>query len=313
MFRAVRRTSDVRVLVFLASHYALSSSVWAAAPFAPRFAVPLAVLLSVCSWLCAIIAHNTVHCPVFESRRANGVFQVFLSCAYGFPVSEYLPGHNLSHHRHLQKDADSMRTTKAPFVRLNVLNLCYFAPRIALDVFRQNRLYIAAVAKRTPKWHRQLLCEGVACWGTKAVLLALDWRRALAFVVIPQLFAVYGIITVNLFQHDGCDEDHPLNHSRNFVGKIFNWFTFNNGFHGVHHDQPGLHWSLLPAVHRERYHGRVAPELEQRSFLLYFFRNYVGSARRAHFDGRPMTAITVRRDETWIPRHMEAHERGDAA
>ena len=28
-----------------------------------------------------------------------------------------------------------------------------------------------------------------------------------------------------------------------------NWFTFNNGYHGIHHMKPGLHWSLAPEVH----------------------------------------------------------------
>jgi fatty acid desaturase len=294
------------MLVFLAQHYALATCAWTLFPFAARFAVPLAAVLAISSWTCALIAHNALHCPLFDSRRTRGAFQIVLSCAYGFPVSEYLPGHNLSHHRHLEKQADVMRTTKARFVRLNALNLIYFAPRVVLDVFRQNRQYVAATARRAPAWYRQRVRESIACWGTKAVLLALDWKRALAFVVLPQLFAVYAITTVNLIQHDGCDEDHPVNHSRNFVGKIFNWFTFNSGFHGVHHDEPSLHWSLLPAAHRERYHGRVAPALEQRSLLRYLLRTYVLAARRRRFDGTPMARIVPRPDEDWIPRRDES-------
>ena len=87
--------------------------------------------------------------------------------------------------------------------------------------------------------------------GVKVALLFIDWRKALLFVLIPHVFAVWGITAVNFVQHDGCDEDHPYNHSRNFVGEWFNWLTFNNGYHGMHHVQPGLHWTA-PAARARR-------------------------------------------------------------
>ena len=284
----------------LVQHYGFVLVAWTLFPFELRGVVPLSALLAVSAWLCAVVAHNVLHCPVFESRRARRAFQIALSCAYGFPVSEYVPGHNLSHHRYLQKKEDTMRTTKAPFVRINALNLIAFFPLVAFDVLRQNRRYIAVMAQKQPEWHRQVVLEAVACWTTMALALAIDWRRGVAFVVIPRLFAVYAITTVNLFQHDGCDEDHSFNHSRNFVGRIFNRFTFNSGFHGVHHDQPGLHWTLLPKAHRLRYHGRIAPALEQRSLFVYLVRTYVLRARRLRFDGTPMEKVAIPGDEDWV-------------
>src|SRR5580700_603965 len=207
----MRQWQDARMLVWLALHYCASACAWILVPFEARFAVPLALWLAISSWVCALIAHNALHCPIFKSRPLRNAFQVVLTCGYGFPVSEYLPGHNLSHHRHLQTRADLMRTAKAPFLRLNALNLLYFFPRVALDVFRQNRAYIAAMATRAPAWRRQLFREALAGWGLKLILLVLDWRRALAFVVLPNIFAVYRVTTINLFQHDGCDETDPLN------------------------------------------------------------------------------------------------------
>jgi fatty acid desaturase len=294
------------MVAFVVQNFVLVCCAWRLVPFEARYVAPLVVLLSLSAWICAIIAHNALHCPVFESPALRNAFQIAVTCAYGFPVSEYLPGHNLSHHRHLQKRADLMRTTKAPFVRLNAMNLIWFFPRVAIDVLRQNRRYVAVMSREAPEWHRQLVRESIACWGTTAVLLALDWKRALAFVVLPHLFAVYAITTVNLLQHDGCDENDPLNHSRNFVGALFNWFTFNNGFHGVHHEDPGLHWSELSEAHRQRYHGRIAPALEQPSLLVYLFRTYVLSATRRRFDGTPMGKVVPAPDEDWIPRPRAA-------
>jgi fatty acid desaturase len=298
--RLMCRRCDLRTVAFVGIYYALVGVAWAVGWRAGRLVVPLALLTASASWICAVIAHNTLHCPVFRTPRANGIFQVVVTCAYGFPVSEYLPGHNLSHHRHVQKGADLMRTSKAPFLRVPFLNLlCYF-PRVAVGIVAQNMRYVAAMRTRLPSWYRQLVREACACWGAKALLFAIDWRKALVFVLLPHLWALYGITTVNLLQHDGCDEDHPLNHSRNFVGRLFNWLTFNNGFHGAHHDQPTLHWSLLPAAHRARFRGRVAPTLEQRSLVLYLLQTFVLSSRRRRYDGTPLEAIDAIPDESWI-------------
>ncbi len=301
----MRRWLDLRMLALVACSYILTAGAWACVPLNARLSAPTAVVLAVTAWLCAIIAHNTLHCPIFCSARLNSALQILLSCAYGFPISEYVPGHNLSHHRFTQRGGDVMRTDKAPFVQLNALNLLAFFPRVALDVLAQNARYVSAVRKTRPRWRRQLLLEAAFCWGSKAPLLTLDWRRALLFVLLPHLFAVYAITTVNLLQHDGCDPDHPLNHSRNFTGRIFNFFTFNNGYHAVHHDEPGLHWSLLPQAHRARYRGRLHAALEQRSVLVYLFSTYLLRARRMRYDGAPVHALPRQRDEEWIPGMAE--------
>ncbi len=253
----LRHRADVRTLTFVAFYYALLVAEWNLAPQRWVVVVPLVVLTCAISWICAVITHNTLHTPVFESRTANRMFQVALTCAYGFPVSEYVPGHNLSHHKFTQKRADLMRTSKVRF-GWNLLNLLAFFPRVGADIFRENYRYVAMMKQRMPRWYHQLLIEMVVCWGAKGVLLLVDWRKALLFVIIPHFFAVNGITTVNYLQHDGCDEDHPFNHSRNFVGRIFNWFTFNNGFHGIHHEHPGLHWSLLRQAHMKEMHEGIS-------------------------------------------------------
>ena len=126
-----------------------------------------------------------------------------------------------------------------------------------------------------------------------------DWRRAIAFVWIPHLFAVWGITTVNFLQHDGCDKDHPVNHSRNFVGATFNWFTLNNGFHGIHHETPGLHWSLAPAAHAEKYAPTIHPELDQPSLFGYMFKAFIYPGKRVTYDGKPLM-VQQKPDSDWV-------------
>jgi fatty acid desaturase len=305
----LRHRADVRTLAFVAFYYVLLVTEWRLAH--GWMVAPLVVLTCVVSWICAVITHNTLHTPVFYSRTGNKLFQIALTCAYGFPVSEYVPGHNLSHHKFTQKRNDLMRTSKVQ-LGWNLANFFVFFPRVAMDIFSENYRYVGMMKKKMPRWYHQLLVEMVICWGAKAVLLAVDWKKALVFVFLPHLFAVWGITTVNYLQHDGCDEDDRYNHSRNFVGRVFNWFTFNNGFHGIHHDHPGLHWSKLREAHMAELHPGIHPALEQKSLALYMLRAFVYPGKRVRYDGEPVVLPMEGPDEEWIPANIQAavHELG---
>jgi hypothetical protein len=52
-----------------------------------------------------------------------------------------------------------------------------------------------------------------------------------------------------------------------------NFLLFNNGFHYVHHEQSGTHWSELPELH-EKVCDKIHPSLSQRSVWWYWFKQY---------------------------------------
>lgn len=306
----LRFKADRRTIAVLCAYAMLAISGWVLNP--PLWlAIPWVMVTAGVSWLCAVAAHNTVHSPVFKKRTANRLFQVWLSLSYGFPISEYVPGHNLSHHRYTQQREDVMRTSKVRFGS-NLLNFLLFFFFVGPGVAAGNYRYSKAMKRRLPQWNRQLAIEMAAVWSTKAMLLMLDWRKAVMFVLIPHFFAVWGITTVNYLQHDGCDEDHPVNHSRNFVGRFFNWVTLNNGYHGMHHLQPGLHWSLLPAAHAERVEPTIDPRLDEPSLALYMFRAFVYPGKRLRYDGAPVVIEGEGPDRDWVAatREVAAAELG---
>lgn len=293
----LRYAADWRTIMFLCLYAALATGGWLLDPSGPLL-VLWVVVTAVSSWICAVIAHNTVHSPVFKKRWMNKVFQVWVSLSYGFPVSEYVPGHNLSHHKFTQQREDVMRTSKVNF-RWNLLNFLFFFLAVGPGVTKGNYEYKKVMKKKLPQWNRQLLYEIIAVWSVKAIVTLIDWRKALCFVWIPHLFAVWGITTVNYLQHDGCDQGHPVNHSRNFVGPLFNWFTLNNGFHGIHHHTPGLHWSLTPKVHAEKYAPTIHPELDQPSLAAYMFKAFIYPGKRVTYDGKPMN-VERAPDIDWV-------------
>jgi fatty acid desaturase len=199
----------------------------------------------------------------------------------------------------MQNRLDVMRTTKVD-TGWNLLNFLAFFFVVAPGVTIGNYRYLKVMKARLPQWNTQLQVEIAFVWGTKAALLLLDWRKALLFYILPHAFAVWGITTVNYLQHDGADASHPVNHSRNFVGRVFNWFTFNNGYHGIHHEQPGLHWSLTPAAHAEKLHPTIHPALEQPSLAVYLFRAFIYPGARVTYDGQPVVITGEGPDADWV-------------
>jgi fatty acid desaturase len=295
----LRYRADIRTLCVVAAYFVALGCAWFL-PLGNRLVAGGALaLLCWLSWINAVITHNVVHLPMWRSPTLNKVTRAALSLTYGFPVNEYVPGHNLSHHRHVQTRRDVMRTTKARSA-WNLVNILTFFPGIAIDVMRSNARYVAFAKETRREWYAERNLQLFLTWGVKITLVALDWKRALLFVFVPHLGAVWGITTVNYLWHDGCDVEHPYNHSRNFVGRLFNWLHFNNGFHGMHHLQPALHWSLLPAKHAELVTPHIHPALEQRSFLVYILRTFVLAGRRVRYDGSPLELPEEQGDVDWI-------------
>ena len=260
----------------------------------------MAVLAS-SSYQCAVITHNVIHGPIFRSRRLNRLFQVVLTHTYGHPVSTFVPGHNLSHHKYVETARDVMRTTKVRS-QSNLLNILMFYPTVAPAILKNDAEFASGMKKRNPRWYRQLMLETIALVTTSVVLLAIDPWRFLLFWMLPHFVGGWGIISTNMLQHDGCDVAHRANHSRNFTGRFFNWLMVNNGYHGIHHEQPTLHWTLLPEAHARLIQPYIHPALDQPSIFVYLVKRFVYPGRRVMYDGSPYEAVEWAEDVSWVPK-----------
>lgn len=307
----LRNTADLRSIGFVLSYFVLVGAAYTLD--LPWYGwVGFCVVLCFLSFFCAVITHNTVHCPVFKNRKLNSLFQAALTVTYGHPVSMYVPGHNLSHHKYMQQARDRMRTDKMRF-RWNLLNQLFFMFVIGPAIFRDNGRFAKAMKTKNPKWYRQFVFETVVYVAFLVSLALLDPVKAwgflplkfLVFVMIPHQYAAWGIMGINFVQHDGADGDHPYNHSRNFTGKLVNWFTFNNGFHGIHHMHPGLHWSLARDAHEKELAPHIHPNLDRVGLLPYLIEAYVWPGKRMTYDGKPLVLPPVREDEDWMPATLK--------
>ena len=225
------------------------------------------------SFLNSVVIHNSLHAAPWKSSVANEVWRMLISFGALYPASANIPSHNLVHHHF---DDDGQEDWAAPeHVRFDwhLLNLIHFpnvaGPRTFAGVTRWSKLLGRG------EFRGQYVREQVFAFGLTGILLAVDFWTALFFVVLPQLWGARGILRINLIQHDGCNVTSEWNHSRNFVGRAFNWIMCNNGLHTIHHNRAGLHWSALQEWHDKEGVPRIDPSLNEPSMVLYLLRTYV--------------------------------------
>ena len=266
----MKQASDWRQLATVATYYALLAAMF----FVPACRNVL-FLGAACafSFLTAVVGHNTLHQGMFKSKRANMLLRYVLSFGALFPISAVIPSHNLVHHHF---DDDGQPDWAAPeHVRFewNLLNLIHF-PNVAGPLTFNGVQRWAKVAGRG-EFRAQYMKEQVFAFGLTGVLLCVDFWTALFFVVVPQLWGARWFLRINIIQHDGCDVSSEWNHSRNFVGRLFNWFMMNNGYHTIHHNRAGMHWAELAAAHEREVVPRIDPSLDEPSMLGYLARTYL--------------------------------------
>jgi len=258
----LRYRADLRTLGFVVVAWMLLGGAWSG-----WLRAPLAVAASwLMAFVCCIVAHNHMHRPVFYGRFWNSLFQLSLMFGSGQPPTGILTAHNERHHVHPDSDLDFVRTSLV-HSRWNILNLLAFPFLSIAAMIREKPDDLSAWKISRPRLYRQALRERAFFYGGVALLLVVDWRATLLFLLLPWLGAQLLLVGVNLLQHQDCETRSEYDHSRNVTGAITNWLLLNNGYHTAHHLRPSLHWSLLPNFHREHVARRINPALDHRSFI----------------------------------------------
>jgi fatty acid desaturase len=252
------------------------------------------------SFVGSVMVHNTMHTPLYRNTYANRIIQHLLTLTYGHPVSSYVPGHNLSHHKFTQSKKDVM-STHLMQNESNLYNLFLFQPTVALNIMQSDFRYIVFQKHQgNTTFVSQSLREVLLFLSVQGFLLYSHFGKAVAFFWLPHFFAQYAIVTLSMLQHDGCEEFDPtdkhinFNTSRNFTNPFLNFFTLNNGYHTIHHLCPTSHWSINKILHDELCAGHIDQRLNNASMLQFVLDYYVNN-------GNPWNKNPVRYDYKGIP------------
>jgi hypothetical protein len=263
----LRYAADWRTVAYMVVTTAVFVLQWTVVGFHPAMYV-LYLFLSIAV---TVIAHNHNHLPMFKGPLMNSLTDYWLTVFYGFPAFAWIPTHNMNHHRLNNKEGDYTITYR--LTENNTLLMLLLYPTMS-SYYQQKpiRDYLKNLWRGDRrKW---ALAAGqyvfLGIW--IAAFLILDWQKALLYVIIPQQVGLFAVLVFNYVQHVHADEESVYNHSRNFTGWL-NLLLFNNGYHTVHHDRAGTHWSKTPEAHA-LVASKIDPALIERSFWWYILRVY---------------------------------------
>lgn len=268
----LRYAADIRTLLYMAVTTALLVVQWNQDSFSPiLFTAALFMAVSV-----SVIAHNHNHLTIWKSKTLNSLTDYWLTLFYGFPAFVWVPTHNQNHHKFNNRDGDYTITYRFT-EKTNLLTLLTYPSVSGFYQQKPIRDYLKNQYRSNPRRFWFCISQYVLLATVLVAAFVIDWRKALLYIFIPQQVSLYAVLIFNYVQHVHADEQSPINHSRNIVGPLLNWLLFNNGFHTVHHDHPGLHWSKTPAAHAKM-SAQINPRLNEQSFWWFLVRVYVFGA-----------------------------------
>jgi beta-carotene hydroxylase len=266
----------VAVMALTAAPYALApASIWAA------LYVPLAGLLALSTWS---IVHNHIHTRLFVSAWLNAAWSLAISLTTGHPPTGLVLTHNYNHHVHVGHTPDWSRPAVAGrgWGGLRLLRYSVMTP---ISMARGRKT--AGAPTLPAALARQLRREKWFLYPVMLAAVLLAPRIFLMFTLPAWAMGTLFFLGVNLLQHDGCEPDSAVDHSRDFTSPFMNFFFFNGGYHTAHHLKPGMHWSRLPEAHRQRVDVvRQRPDLSTYSVLAFVARAYLGPRATGPTQGR---------------------------
>jgi fatty acid desaturase len=269
LLHPLRYTADLRTLTFLAAFNALLAIQW----LDVVRGIPWLVLTYTLAVVALVVKHNHMHSPTFRSAAWNSGFELWLSILTAHPCSGIITSHNELHHGKNNTEADFVRCSLVHY-RSNLLNFMAFFFASVAAMYRNKPADLDHWREKQPRLYRQATAERIATYGFIVLLLLLDWRSTLMYCFGPWVFGQWFLVTINLLQHQDCEVDSRINHSRNITGSVTNWLLLNNGYHTAHHMFPAAHWSKLRIIHERVVAPRLRSDLNERSMFLCIWRRF---------------------------------------
>lgn len=200
--------------------------------------------------------HNHIHTLTFVQAMPNRLLEVLMFFETGQSPFSGTLNHIFGHHAtyfdpkidtlNWRRPDGSVMTRNEFSVKaaLRHYQSCFFFGRQRPNIFRRFKFYLAV------------------CLALLAGLILYKPVAALIVYLMPMTFMLYMLKWAAYSHHSGLPIGDHYTASRTNTGRFYNWATWNAGYHAAHHFRQALHWSLLPAYHREKLADKIPSELQ---------------------------------------------------
>lgn len=229
------------VLFMLGVHLAVF--LWATPLIAALLIGPMVVL---CSCVAAINHHHQ-HLNTFYSPVLNRAYELALALQAGIGPYGWVLHHNLGHHLHYLNQPPHAKPDESHWTRKDGSTMGRF--EYSLHLFLHHQFDIYQVGKRHPRIWRSYLLMKIPLYTIIAIGLIIDPVMFVLAFLAPAMLTLFHTCWATYEHHAG---HHATDHHDASVNRehwLYNFMTCNLGLHTAHHQQPGVHWSLLPELH----------------------------------------------------------------
>jgi beta-carotene hydroxylase len=242
----IHRRADLRQL----GHLAVTVAAFALCYEVSVLFVPLAVL---CAVRAVATAHNHVHTPIFRAHWLNVCTELLLQQVTGFPGFGWKYHHLMSHHQFpwTERDYSSPYRFDSASHPASPVTLRYYRLTYLPVFWCESVLCVLQRAKRA-ELIQFIAAVAVFAGGHLALIAAYNPWTWLITTFAAYAWCGRALGMSNYFQHWACivpdDPSAPFD-AWTFTDVRYNRFSFNQGYHMLHHVHPSLHWSDLPEAH----------------------------------------------------------------
>ncbi|MFF8656732.1 fatty acid desaturase family protein [Streptomyces huasconensis] len=221
-----------------------------------------------------IVSHLYSHRPWFVSARLNAVMSLINSANIAQSVQAYRLTHVRNHHRYNNDRKSDEGTTRditstfrfskddghAPLGRYLFFSLAASVREFLGTVASLRRgcrvgkdeTLLLELATRNPERRKaelgQIQADRLAHLALIVLFAVVSWQWLL-WCYLPATAVAFTLVNVqNYYRHFGAHPESRYANSVSHYGRVYNWLTFNDGYHQEHHLRPASHWSELPKV-----------------------------------------------------------------
>jgi fatty acid desaturase len=224
-----------------------------------------------------VVSHLFTHTNWFNSPLLNASVSMFNSVNIGQSVQAYQLTHVRNHHRFNNdrkgpdgktKDGSSTFRDGTGGEHVSALRYAVFGAgesllsigRALLGITRlwrvgeheQELLFLASKAPaRRARELRQIRLDRMVQFMAIGLFLAISWKWFL-LCYLPAFFVSLALVNIqNYYEHYGAVPESTYANSVSYYGRVYNFLTFNDGYHQEHHLRPLTHWKQMPTVREE--------------------------------------------------------------
>lgn len=199
-----------------------------------------------------LMLHAVGHRPIFKRkfRFVQNYIPWVLGPFLGHTPTSFAAHHMWMHHAENNMLGDGSSTL--PYQRDRFSHFLHYFFRFFLMGPVHLSRYLSLRGRRRIAT-RFLL--GEAAWYLMAAFaLYLNWAAALLVFILPMLMMRWLMMAGNWGQHafiDLADPDNGFKNSHNLTNTGYNHKAYNDGYHIVHHNKPGMHWTEMAKCYED--------------------------------------------------------------